>query len=109
MITSLLPMIVGAAILLASHNMEEVERICSDVIMLRAGSMVDRGPPNELIARYGRRTMEEVFLAIARNEGGAPPADGLPPAAARANKIPAESRGRAGKDDPGGPLPGASS
>jgi len=56
----------GCTMLLASHNMSEVERLCSDVIMLRAGSVVDQGSPGELIARYGRETMEEVFLDIAR-------------------------------------------
>ena len=56
----------GCTMLLASHNMNEVERMCSDVIMLRAGSVVDQGSPAELIARYGRETMEEVFLDIAR-------------------------------------------
>ena len=52
--------------LLASHNMNEVERMCQDVIMLRAGSVVDQGSPLELIGRYGRETMEEVFLDVAR-------------------------------------------
>ena len=52
--------------LLASHNMNEVERMCQDVIMLRAGSVVDQGSPIELIGRYGRETMEEVFLDVAR-------------------------------------------
>ncbi len=56
----------GATILLASHNMTEVERMCGDVIMLRSGLVVDRGTPRGLIARYGRRTMEEVFIHIAR-------------------------------------------
>ena len=56
----------GCTMLLASHNMNEVERMCTDVIMLRAGSVVDQGSPDELIARYGRETMEEVFLDIAR-------------------------------------------
>ncbi|MGH7049629.1 MAG: ABC transporter ATP-binding protein [Acetobacteraceae bacterium] len=56
----------GAAILLASHNMAEVERLCSDVLMLKEGRIVDRGSPNALIARYGRDDMEEVFLDIAR-------------------------------------------
>ncbi len=56
----------GATILLASHNMAEVERMCGDVIMLRAGSLVDRGTPQELVARYGRKNLEEVFIAIAR-------------------------------------------
>jgi ABC-2 type transport system ATP-binding protein len=56
----------GASILLASHNMGEVERLCSEVMMMRAGRIVDCGPPEELIARYGRTNLEEVFLAIAR-------------------------------------------
>ena len=57
---------VRSTILLASHNMGEVERLAGDVLMLKAGRIVDRGPPRTLIDRYGRRTMEEVFLAIAR-------------------------------------------
>ncbi len=56
----------GATILLASHNMAEVERLCDDVLMMREGKIVDRGTPGELIARYGRQTLEEVFLDIAR-------------------------------------------
>jgi ABC-2 type transport system ATP-binding protein len=63
----------GCTMLLASHNMSEVERMCSDVIMLRAGIVVDQGSPAELIERYGRETMEEVFLDIAR--GVAEPAE----------------------------------
>jgi ABC-2 type transport system ATP-binding protein len=55
-----------ATILLASHNMPEVERLCDDVVMMRAGRIVDRGAPAELIARYGRESMEEVFLDVAR-------------------------------------------
>jgi ABC-2 type transport system ATP-binding protein len=55
-----------ATILLASHNMSEVERLCDDVLMLRAGRLVDRGTPQELLRRYGRRNMEEVFIDIAR-------------------------------------------
>jgi len=58
----------NAAILLASHNMAEVERLCDTVLMLKAGKIVDRGPPDELIARYGRETLEQVFLDIARRE-----------------------------------------
>ncbi len=57
----------GATILLASHNMLEVERLCSDVIMMRAGRIVDRGTPAELLARYGQANLEEVFLDIARD------------------------------------------
>ena len=58
----------GAAILLASHNMGEVERLCAEVLMMKTGRIVDRGTPGELIARYGRRDMEQVFLDIARRE-----------------------------------------
>jgi ABC-2 type transport system ATP-binding protein len=57
----------GATILLASHNMAEVERLCDDVLMLRRGRIVDRGAPDALIARYGRQNLEEVFLDIARD------------------------------------------
>jgi ABC-2 type transport system ATP-binding protein len=57
----------NAAILLASHNMAEVERLCDTVLMMKAGKIVDRGPPEELIARYGREDLEQVFLDIARN------------------------------------------
>jgi ABC-2 type transport system ATP-binding protein len=53
-------------ILLASHNMSEVERLCSDVIMMKRGRIVDRGSPQQLIARYGRATLEQVFLDIVR-------------------------------------------
>lgn len=58
----------GAAILLASHNMAEVERLCDQVLMLKQGQVADAGTPNALISRYGRGDMEEVFLHIARNE-----------------------------------------
>jgi ABC-2 type transport system ATP-binding protein len=56
----------GATILLASHNMAEVERLCSQVMMMKEGHIVDRGSPDELILRYGRTNLEEVFLHIAR-------------------------------------------
>ncbi|MBM3488674.1 MAG: ABC transporter ATP-binding protein [Alphaproteobacteria bacterium] len=56
----------GATILLASHNMTEVERLCSDVLMMKEGRIVDRGAPAALIAKHGRQTLEEVFLDIAR-------------------------------------------
>jgi len=68
----------GGSILLASHNMAEVERLCDDVLMMRAGKIVDRGAPAELIGRYGRHTLEEVFLDIAR----ASSSDSTPPAQA---------------------------
>jgi ABC-2 type transport system ATP-binding protein len=57
----------GATILLASHNMAEVERMCDDVLMMRQGRIVDSGPPADLIARYDRESLEEVFLDIARD------------------------------------------
>lgn len=56
----------GATVLLASHNMWEVERICDDVIMMRAGRIVDRDTPGGLVARYGRENLEQVFVDIAR-------------------------------------------
>ena len=61
----------GASLLLASHNMLEVERMCDSVLMMKAGRIVDRGAPHELIARYGRHTLEEVFLDIARRRAPA--------------------------------------
>ncbi|HQT61721.1 MULTISPECIES: ABC transporter ATP-binding protein [unclassified Acidiphilium] len=63
----------GAAILLASHNMAEVERLCSQVLMMKGGRIVDRGTPGDLITRYGRDDLEQVFLAIARNPETLPP------------------------------------
>ena len=56
----------GCAILLASHNMAEVERLCDHVLMLKQGQVVDEGSPAELIERFGRGDLEEVFLDIAR-------------------------------------------
>jgi ABC-2 type transport system ATP-binding protein len=56
----------SATILLASHNMYEVERLCDRVIMMKRGQIVDDGAPEGLIARYGRLTLEEVFLDVAR-------------------------------------------
>jgi ABC-2 type transport system ATP-binding protein len=57
----------GCAILLASHNMAEVERLCGHVLMLKRGRIVDQGSPSELASRFGRDNLEEVFLDIARN------------------------------------------
>jgi ABC-2 type transport system ATP-binding protein len=57
----------GATLLLASHNMLEVERLCDFVLMLKQGQIVDRGSPAELIHRYGRETLEQVFIDIARD------------------------------------------
>jgi ABC-2 type transport system ATP-binding protein len=57
----------GCTILLASHNMAEVERLCGAVLMMKRGRIVDRGSPAELLDRYGRDDLEEVFLDIARD------------------------------------------
>ena len=61
----------NCTILLASHNMSEVERLCSHVLMLKRGRIVDRGSPAELLERYDRDDMEDVFLDIARDRRGA--------------------------------------
>ena len=60
-----------ATILMASHNMVEVERMCQHVMMMKQGRIVAEGAPDELIARFGRETLEEVFLDIARDRRGA--------------------------------------
>ena len=57
------------SILLASHNMIEVERLCSSVLMMNNGSIIDKGSPEELIEKHGRKNMEEVFLKLARKIG----------------------------------------
>ena len=56
----------GATIFLASHNMQEVERLCSNVLMLRHGRIVDQGTPQELLTRYGHDNLDDVFIDIAR-------------------------------------------
>ena len=56
----------GASILLASHNMAEVERLCSSVLMMNNGVIIDQGSPAILIKRHGRKNMEEVFLKLSR-------------------------------------------
>ena len=53
-------------ILLASHNMSEVERLCSDILMLKEGKIVDKGSSKFLIKKHGRNNLEETFLKIAR-------------------------------------------
>ncbi len=58
----------GATLLLASHNMFEVERMCTHAIMMKRGRIVDQGGPASLVARYGRANLEEVFLDIARGD-----------------------------------------
>ena len=56
------------SILLASHNMAEVERLCSSVLMMNKGSIIERGKPVELIKKYNRKNMEEVFLKLTREK-----------------------------------------
>ena len=58
----------GASILLASHNMAEVERLCSSVFMMNKGSIIDEGNPEKLIKKHGRKNMEEVFLKLAKEK-----------------------------------------
>lgn len=58
----------NASILLASHNMAEVERLCDRVIIMKSGRIADEGSPAELMARHGRETMEQVFLDVARSD-----------------------------------------
>jgi len=60
-----------ATILLASHNMLEVERLCDRVIMMKRGRIEDDDSPQALLDRYGRQTLEDVFLDIARGRGEA--------------------------------------
>ncbi|MCC7166190.1 MAG: ABC transporter ATP-binding protein [Rhodospirillales bacterium] len=61
----------GATLLIASHNMAEVERLADEALILKQGRIVDRGAPAALIAKHGRATLEEVFLDIARRPGEA--------------------------------------
>jgi ABC-2 type transport system ATP-binding protein len=61
----------GVTILLASHNMGEVERLCDQVLMMKQGRIVDRGTAPDLVAKYGRQNLEQVFLDIARGQGKA--------------------------------------
>jgi ABC-2 type transport system ATP-binding protein len=53
-------------ILLASHNMNEVERLCHEVMMMKNGEIIDKGKSTDLIKKHGRQNLEEVFLKIAR-------------------------------------------
>src|SRR5436853_6366095 len=61
----------AATVLLASHNMAEVERLCDRVIIMKRGRIEDDDTPSRLLARYGRDTLEEVFLDVARGRGEA--------------------------------------
>jgi len=56
----------GATILLASHNMNEVERLCHEVLMMKNGEIIDKGKCDDLVNKHGRKNLEEVFLKIAR-------------------------------------------
>ena len=56
----------GTTILLASHNMNEVERLCDEVMMMKNGEIIDKGKSIDLIDKHGRKNLEEVFLKIAR-------------------------------------------
>ena len=55
-------------ILLASHNMKEVERLCNEVVMMKQGKIVDSGTCEELIKKHGRENLEDTFLKIARSK-----------------------------------------
>ena len=56
----------GTTILLASHNMNEVERLCSEVMMMKKGTIIDKGTCSSLINKHGRKNLEETFLKIVR-------------------------------------------
>ena len=56
------------SILLASHNMNEVTRLCRSILMMKDGIMIDKGSPEELIKKHGRKNLEEVFLKLSRNK-----------------------------------------
>jgi len=56
----------GATILLASHNMNEVERLCNEVMMMKNGNIIDKGTCSSLINKHGRKNLEETFLKIVR-------------------------------------------
>ena len=56
------------SILLASHNMDEVKRLCSSVLMMKDGTIIDSGTPDDLIKKHGRKNLEEVFLELVRNK-----------------------------------------
>jgi len=56
------------SVLLASHNMNEVTRLCGSILMMKDGIVIDRGSPKELIKKHGRKNLEEVFLKLSRNK-----------------------------------------
>ena len=55
------------SVLLASHNMNEVKRLCNSVLMMKEGIIIDSGTPDQLIKKHGRQNLEEVFLQLVRN------------------------------------------
>ena len=55
------------SILLASHNMNEVTRLCKKVLMMKDGIIIDKGHPEDLIKKHGRKNLEEVFLKLSRS------------------------------------------
>ena len=55
-------------VLLASHNMSEVERLCDSIIMMKNGEIIDRGTCEEIIKKHGRNNLEETFLKLARGK-----------------------------------------
>jgi ABC-2 type transport system ATP-binding protein len=59
----------NTTIILASHNMEEVTRLCDSVIMMKNGEITDQGSPSSLLKKYGKKKLEDVFLKIARGDG----------------------------------------
>ena len=56
------------SVLLASHNMDEVKRLCSSVLMMKGGDIIDSGTPDDLIKKHGRKNLEEVFLELVRTK-----------------------------------------
>ena len=56
------------SVLLASHNMSEVKRLCSSVLMMKGGDIIDSGTPDDLIKKHGRKNLEEVFLELVRTK-----------------------------------------
>jgi len=54
------------SILLASHNMDEVKRLCKSILMMKDGKIIDRGTPSEIINKHGKKNLEEVFLKLNR-------------------------------------------
>jgi ABC-2 type transport system ATP-binding protein len=56
------------SVLLASHNMNEVKRLCNSILMMRDGIIIDSGTPDQLLKKHGRENLEEVFLQLVRNK-----------------------------------------